>query len=173
MDVSTLYLYALAAAACGVFVSILFSDVIPGVDQIFHPTLILSFVIITSAIGFGLEQLSPLGSILILIISSVIALLVTTLMHIFLFVPMAQAEQSLGFSEQMLEGRSATVIVPIPTEGYGEILLDDVSGRVSKSAVLFEGPALPQGTKVLVIEIKQGVASVVTYPQQWKKEMFT
>ncbi len=38
MDVSTLYLYALAAAACGVFVSILFSDVIPGVDQIFHPT---------------------------------------------------------------------------------------------------------------------------------------
>lgn len=173
MDVSTLYLYALAAAGCGVLLSVVFSDLVPGVDQIFHPTLILSFVILTSAFGFGLEHLTAMSSLMILLLSGFISLILTTLVHLFIFVPLAEAEQSLGFSEQMLEGRSATVILPIPSDGYGEILVDDVSGRVSKSAVLFEGPPLDQGTKVIIIEIKQGVAHVMTYPNQWKEEMFT
>lgn len=173
MDVSTLYLYALAAAACGVLLSVVFSDLIPGIDQIFHPTLILSFVILTSAFGFGLEHLTSLGSLVILLISAGISLILTSLLHLFIFVPLAKAEQSISFSEQTLEGRSAIVILPIPEDGYGEILVDDVSGRIAKSAVLFEGPALAQGTKVIIIEIKQSVAHVMTYPTQWKEEMFS
>ncbi|GIO21683.1 NfeD family protein [Oceanobacillus sp. J11TS1] len=161
-----LYLWVLIIAAILTVVVLLFGDLLDGIFEAFpflHPVLILSFFIFLSAIGYVLEWFMNWPSIVILITASILSIIFVTLLHLFVLVPIRSAEQSWGYSEEDLVGGIGTAIVSIPIDGYGEVMIKRKSGVISKPAVSYDNEEIPQGERVLIIEIKDGVFYVSPY----------
>ena len=164
--IQDLYLWILIIAAILTVVVLLFGDLLDGIFEsvpFLHPVLVLSFFIFLSAIGYVLEWFMNWESIVILIISSILSIIFVTLLHLFVLVPIRSAEQSWGYSEEALMGSVGTAIVSIPIDGYGEVMVQWKSGVISKPAVSYDNKAIPQGERVLIIEIKDGVFYVSPY----------
>jgi membrane protein implicated in regulation of membrane protease activity len=166
----TIYLYGLIISGVLTVLYVLFADVFhfdaPGDGLPFlNPVLIFAFITILSASGYLFERLSSLHSLLILGISAVIAFILVTLLNVFVLVPLSSAEESLVYKESDLRGRIGTVITPIPADGYGEVMIENASGRIAKPAVSFDGKAVPNGTKVLVVQVKDGVLEVTVHQE--------
>ncbi|WP_088049938.1 NfeD family protein [Virgibacillus dakarensis] len=164
----TVYLFGLIIGGGLVFIFILLSDVLEGMfeflsSSIFNPTLILAYVTILSAAGYILEISTSLHSLIIFIISLVLAFVLVVLLNVFVLIPLSSAEASLAYTEEDLIGRVGKVITSIPEEGYGEVVLSGKGGNIAKSAKSFEGQPIAVGTEVLVIDIKGGVVYVSVY----------
>ncbi|MBI0577611.1 NfeD family protein [Neobacillus cucumis] len=166
IPLETIYLYALIISGVLTILYVLFADVFhfhgtgDGGLQFLNPVLIFAFVTILSASGFLLEKLSSLHYGLILGISAVLAFIVVTLLNVFVLIPLSSAEESLVYKESDLRGRIGTVITAIPADGFGEVMIENISGRIAKPASSFDGVAIPNGTKVLVIQVENGVLQV-------------
>lgn len=76
---------------------------------------------------------------------------------------MSKSEESLAYTEDSLKGRIGNVIIPIPKDGFGEVLLESISGRISKPAASFDNEEIAEGKKILVIDVKNGVLYVVPH----------
>ncbi|MNW02683.1 putative membrane protein YuaF [compost metagenome] len=74
--------------------------------------------------------------------------------------PMDRSEMSNGFSMLDLPGKIGEVTVPIPAEGYGEVMVKFGAGNSLHTASSFDKQLLPAGIKVVVVEVKDGVALV-------------
>lgn len=160
------YFFVLVLMAAITFLYLFFGDVTEAIGEgipFLHPTLILAFVTLASATGFFLEWLTDVNSFLILFISLVIALILDALIYFFVLVPMASAEVSLAYTDEQLAGQVATVIIPIPTDGYGEILIETVNGNLAKRATGLENEEVEYGKTVLVVEVKDGTFYVKEY----------
>ena len=59
------------------------------------------------------------------------------------------------------------MIIPIPVDGYGEVIISNTSGTISKSAVSVDGTEIKEGSEVVVIYVKDGV--LVVSPYEYKK----
>ncbi|MDY0396181.1 hypothetical protein RWE15_19770 [Virgibacillus halophilus] len=128
-----------------------------------NPVIILAFIIFFSATGYILEWATGLSSWIIMAVSAVISLALTTVLHVFVLVPLASAEESLGYTEESLVGRVGKLIISIPENGFGEIFIQSKSGIISKPAASYEQRAIQEGRRVLVLETRQGVLYVVPY----------
>jgi len=170
IPLETIYLYGLIISGVLTFVYVLFADVFhfhglgDGLDFL-NPVLIFAFVTILSANGYLFERLSSLHYLLILGISAVAALIVVSLLNVFVLVPLSGAEESLVYKESDLQGRVGTVITSIPVDGFGEVMIDSTSGRIAKPALSFDGDSIPNGTSVLVVQVKNGVLEVTVHHQ--------
>lgn len=74
--------------------------------------------------------------------------------------PMRNAETSTAFSHRGLIGRTGEVIVPVPAAGCGEVLLSTVGGVTNQIAESFDGEPIQGGTKVVVVETRDGALLV-------------
>jgi membrane protein implicated in regulation of membrane protease activity len=170
IPLETIYLYGLIISGVLTLIYVLFADVFhfhgfgDGLDFL-NPVLIFAFVTLLSASGYLFERLSSLHYLLILGISSVAALIVVTLLNVFVLVPLSGAEESLVYKESDLRGRIGTVITTIPVDGYGEVMIDSTSGRIAKPASSFDGDTIPSGTNVLVVQVENGVLQVTVHHQ--------
>ncbi|KAB7669374.1 hypothetical protein F9279_11135 [Bacillus sp. B1-b2] len=158
---SSIYLTILIGSGCCILLTIFLSDIFSVDIGILNPTLILAFFSILSAGGYIMEKYTSIHSWLILLISTAIAVIISIILHFFVFVPLANAEESLVYTEESLKGRIARVIVSIPKDGYGEILIESYSGNISKTATSFYNEEIPYGTETVIIEIRSNVAYVV------------
>ena len=61
------------------------------------------------------------------------------------------------------------MIVPIPVDGFGEIVIEGVNGMISKRATSYHNIEIPYDAQVLIIEMREGTAFVAVY----EKEGFT
>ncbi|ETI68051.1 NfeD family protein [Neobacillus vireti] len=171
IPLETIYLYGLIIAGILTVLYVLFADVFhfhgtgDGGLHFLNPVLIFAFVTIMSASGYLFEKLSSLHYLLILGISAVAAFIVVTLLNVFVLVPLSSAEESLVYKESDLQGRIGTVITSIPADGYGEVIIESTSGRIAKPAVSFDGDQIPNGTSVLVVQVKDGVLQVTVHHQ--------
>ncbi|PAE19441.1 hypothetical protein CHH80_16835 [Bacillus sp. 7504-2] len=168
-SIQSVYLITLIIAGALTLLYILFSDLFEGLTELIpfiNPALILAFITFFSASGYLFELLTSLNSIIVIIISILIALLLDTLLNIFVLIPLSSAEESLVYSTNSLRGRIGKVIIPIPEDGFGEVMLKNASGTVAKSAVSFKGESIEEGQHVLVIEVKNGVLHVVPHETQ-------
>jgi membrane protein implicated in regulation of membrane protease activity len=171
VPLATIYLYGLTIAGVLTVVYVLFADVLhfhgasDGPLQFLNPVLVFAFVTVLSASGYLFERISTLHYLLILAISAVIAFIVVTLLNVFVLIPLSSAEESLAYKESDLQGRIGTVITPIPADGFGEVMIDSISGRIAKPASSFDGESIPNGTSVLVIRVKNGVLEVSVHHQ--------
>lgn len=168
MPITTVYLYALIISGVLTFLYVLFADVFhfdTGDLHFLNPVLILAFITFLSASGYLFERLSSLHYLLILGISAVISFILVTLLNVFVLVPLSSAEESLVYKESDLRGRIGKVITPIPADGYGEVIIENASGRIAKPATSFDGGAIPNDTKVLVIQVKNGVLEVTVHQE--------
>lgn len=171
VEIQTIYLVTLIVAGCITVIYILFSDFLDGIlDAIvfINPAVILAFITITSASGYLMEQFSPLSSIWVFIISCILSAILSTLLYLFILVPLKSAEVSLAYTDQSLEGQIGRVIVPIPKDGYGEIVIETAAGIISKRATGFDNEAIDYNDEILIIEVKEGTLHVKKYQSPFK-----
>ncbi|MFC7370946.1 NfeD family protein [Fictibacillus iocasae] len=164
-SLSTLYLGGLILFGCLTLLYVLIGDVMEAAGEWFNPTLTLSFLTFFSAAGYLMESLTSINSGVIAAVSAVSSGLLSAMLHVFVLVPIATAEESLAYIESDLRGRTGKVITGIPADGFGEILIPGISGHISKTAVSYNNVLIPQGTEVLVIEAEKGIAKVMPYEQ--------
>lgn len=163
-----IYLFGLIIGGLLTLLYILFSDILEGIfeaipDGVFNPTLIFSFVTIFSATGYLFEKLSTINSFIILIIAVILSLFLVILLNLFILVPLKSAEESIVLTEDDLKGRLGKVIISIPEDGFGEVVIEGNSGTLSMSAKSFDDHPIPYDKEVLVIDVKESVLYVKSY----------
>lgn len=173
-ELQTIYLTVLIVFGCITILYILFSDLLDGAFEgipFIDPAVILSFITLFSASAYLLEKFSPLSSMFVVIISSVISAMFSALIYFFILVPLKSAEVSLAYTEESLGGQVGKVIVPIPQNGYGEIVIETAGGVISKRAAGFNNETIDYDEEVLIIEVKDGTVYVKKYdsPLQYKQ----
>lgn len=165
-SLETIYLTILIVIGCCTVLYMLFADLADAsVDGIpfFDPALILSFITFTVAAAYLLEYFTSVGSVAIFIIALFVSALCTTLLYYFLLVPLRSAEVSLAYTDESLEGQLGKVIVPVPVDGFGEIVIETVNGLISKRATGFKNEEIPYDAQVLIIEVRESTAYVTLY----------
>lgn len=170
MPIETIYLILLIVSGSLTVLYLFFGDVLEGIAEatgFLNPVLILAFITFFSAGGYILEKITSLNSFIIMIIAALASVLLDVLLNVFVLVPMASAEQSLTYTEKSLEGRVGKIIISIPENGYGEVVIESYSGMISKPAASFEGMPIGEGEEVLVIEVKSGVLYVMPYQKSF------
>lgn len=166
--IQSIYLYTLIISGSLIILYLFFGDIIEGVAEsssFLNPVLVLSFLTFMSASGYLLEAVTELNSIFILVIAAISSLILDTLLNVFVLIPLSKSEESLVYTEDSLKGRLGNVIIPIPENGFGEVLIESISGRISKPAASFDNENIEEGKKVLVIDVKHGVLYVVPHNQ--------
>ncbi len=141
-------------------------DVVDGVGEgipFFNPTVILAFLTFFAAIGLIIETFTSLNSILIGIISAIISLVLDILLYYFILIPLKSAEVSMAYTEESLGGQVGRVIVPIPIDGFGEVIIETVNGIISKRATSYDNVAIPYDARVLIVEVSNGTLFVREY----------
>lgn len=166
LSIEAFYLSILISAGVITLLYLLFGDFLEGIVEatgFLNPTLILAFVTFTSATGYIFELLTSLNHLLIISISVIIAIILDVFLNVFVLIPLSRAEESLVYTTQSLRGRVGDVIIPIPVDGFGEVIIKSASGTISKSAASFENKPITEGEKVLIVEVKDGVLKVLPY----------
>jgi membrane protein implicated in regulation of membrane protease activity len=164
----TIYLYVLVISGAVTILYLFFGDFLGGVMEgipFINPILIFSFMSIFSASSYLAEVFTILNSGIIAGFSALLAIILVTLLNVFVLIPLSNAEETLVYKESDLRGRIGTVITAVPVDGYGEVLIESVSGRIAKPAVSFTKTEIPYGKKVLVIDIVNGVLQVKVYEE--------
>ncbi|WP_285765985.1 NfeD family protein [Peribacillus sp. SI8-4] len=168
VPVETIYLYGLIIFGGLTFLFILFHDIFSGLEMpdIFNPTLIFSFLTVFFASGFLLESLTGLNSAMNAVISLLLALSIVTLLNVFVLIPISSAEESLTFHDNDLRGRVGRVLTSVPVDGFGEVLIESISGSIAKTAASYKNEEIVSDTKVLIIEVKNGVIYVMPHENE-------
>ncbi|HEY4622929.1 hypothetical protein MKX47_05725 [Solibacillus sp. FSL R7-0668] len=164
-----IYLIILIVIGCCTVLYLFFADIADvSLDTIpiFDPAIILSFITFTAAAGYIFERFTSFTSLIILGIAFFIASIFTALLYFFLLVPLRSAEVSLAYTDASLESQVARVIVPIPLDGFGEIVIEGVNGIISKRAASYHHVEIPYDTQVLIIEVRDGTAFVAIYENE-------
>ncbi|MFC0296868.1 NfeD family protein [Geobacillus jurassicus] len=162
------YGWVLVVSALLTVLYFFFSDVLDGLfdlpdHPLFSPQLVLSFFIVASAVGLLAEMYTSWPSRWIALLGVGTALVVVLLLHFFVFLPLRSAEASLGYTDADLEGSLAKVIVPVPPDGFGEILISRKSGAVAKAAKSLHREEIAAGEEVVIVQMENGVAVVARH----------
>ncbi|WP_337189418.1 hypothetical protein [Ureibacillus xyleni] len=163
---ASIYLTVMIVAGCVTIIYLLFSEIFDGVFEgipFIDPAVILSFLTIGSAAGFLLEKFTSLSTLFTFILASMISAGISALIYFFLLVPIRSAESSLAYTEESLCGQVGRVIVPIPVDGFGEVVIESVNGIITKRATGFDNEAIDYDEEVLIIEAKEGTIYVKKY----------
>lgn len=149
---------------CGVLfalLTILVGDLL-HLDQVpfLNPMVVVGGATIFGAAGVMFTKYTTFTAGLILFFSFFIALLVSVATYFLYVKRMRNAETSLGFSITELRGRIAEVNTTIPGRGYGEVVVNMGIGLTHQMAASFDGEILPQGTRVVVVEVKENTLFV-------------
>ncbi|WP_332651446.1 NfeD family protein [Lysinibacillus sp. 54212] len=167
---ATIYLTVLIVIGLCTILYLFFSDLTDGVAEgipFFDPAVILAFISITAAGGYLLETFTTISHFINFLLAAVASSILSALLYYFLLVPMRTAEVSLAYTDESLAGQTGKVIVPIPIDGFGEIIIESINGVISKRAASFDQTEIPYDQEVLIIEIKEGTVYVTAYESAW------
>ena len=166
MPIVQVYLYLLIISAITTLIYVFLSDVADGIGEgnpFLDPAVVLSFITFAAAAGYIMELTVNWNSGLILTVALGISFVLDLLLYFFVLLPLASAEVSLAYTEESLMGQVGRVIVPIPIDGFGEIVIETVNGLISKRAIGYENTAIEYDKEVLIIEVKNGTFIVKEY----------
>ncbi|SDF95367.1 NfeD-like C-terminal, partner-binding [Fontibacillus panacisegetis] len=150
-------------------ISTLFGDLLGGwLEGVFDflsadflkPIISASAITTFGGSGILLSRYTNINSIAVLIISILIALLLSVIIYFAYVKPMENSENSVGFSNSELPGKLGEVTVPIPSNGYGEVMIKMVSGNTLHIASSWDGRDIPVGTLIVVVNTQDGVVQV-------------
>ena len=166
MPIVQVYLVVLIIAGLATLLYIFFSDMAEGIGEVspfLDPAVVLSFITFVAAVGYILELVTAWNSGIILVIALATAFVLDLLLYFFILLPLRSAEVSMAYTDESLLGQVGKVIVPVPVDGFGEIVIETVNGLISKRAAGYENTAIEYGKEVLVIEVKNGTFIVKEY----------
>jgi len=127
---------------------------------VIQPLTLMSGLTIFGGSGIVLLQFSALTMTIVVLASLGLAIVGVIIVYFVYVKPMANAESSIGYSIYDLVGKEAQVVVPIPAEGYGEVMVKTVGGVVSHTAASFGKVEIDGERSVVVIEVQDGVLLV-------------
>ncbi|MFF2909085.1 protease [Paenibacillus sp. NPDC057934] len=171
----TLYLGCLALGVIFAIVSVLVGDLIgSALDGIFdivsfdflNPTVVAGAVTVFGGAGILLTRYSTLDDGPIVALSLLTAAFMGVLLFLGFVKPMDKSQTSNGFSMQELPGMIGEITVPIPAKGYGEIMVKFGAGNSLHTASSFDHRPLLAGTKVVVVDVNEGVALVSEFEER-------
>lgn len=165
-----IYLVVLIFVGLGTILYMFFGDVADGIGEglpILNPSVILSFITMVAAAGYILEKLAWFSSGINIVVALILGAILSTLFYLFILVPLKSADVSLAYTEESLGGQLGRVIVPIPIDGYGEVVIESASGMISKRAAGFDNEAIDYDTTVLIVEVKEGTVFVKEYEKKF------
>lgn len=137
-------------------------------DQVawLHPMVLVGGITSFGGSGLLLTYFSRFAKTEIALLAAVIAVVLSCLMYFMYVKPMRDCENSTGFFNADLIGRTGEVTVPIPANGFGEVLIRIGAGNTNQTAASQEQEDLPAGTQIVVAQIKEGVLYVYRDNQQ-------
>jgi len=167
-SIEQLYFYILIFCTIVSVVLFLIGDILQF-DGPVDPVLIVPWVAFVSLFGYLGETLTKSSSFWIFIFSIVLSSIIVFLLNFYVLIPLKNSESTISVSEKTLEGRTATVITPIPIHGMGEITISNVTGTMSRPAACYKEQEnqINKGEEVLIIEIKERVCYVVPYKENF------
>ncbi|CAI6022307.1 protease [Cohnella sp. JJ-181] len=128
--------------------------------DLFEPVVLAGGITIFGGAGLLLDRYAPLASGGVYACAAAAAVLGALAMHFVYVRPMRDSENSVAYSIRDLEGKRAEVITSIPAVGYGEVLVRVGAGNANHIAESFDKEALAEGTKVVVVRVKDDVLGV-------------
>lgn len=175
VGLEVLFLSCLVIGVLYALVSVVLGDLIGGAlggaldflsldgHHWFQPVTLAGGVTVFGGAGLLLERYTSLGSGTAVALSLLIAAL-SSLAIFFLYVkPMENSENSTGYSMRELVGKMGEVLVTIPPAGCGEVLVKVGAGHTNHIAESFDGVPIPSGSRVVIIEVKEGTLSVAEF----------
>lgn len=168
--IDQLYWWVLIIAGIGTFIYMLFSDAFEMFDGWFNPAVILSFLALGSGIGLILNALAHVSPVIGLVVALVGSLALTTLLYLFVLLPLSDAEESIGLTDESLIGLVGRLTVPIPEGGFGEVMIETVTGSVLKTAQSLDGTPISTDRRVIIIEVNKNIAIVMEYDEPTIRE---
>lgn len=165
----TLYWSLLAGGVIFALISVLLGDLLSQAVDGFLDFLSLDFLqpmvlatTITSLGGAGilLSKYTSLGTLFVLLVSAVIAILLSVIVYFAYVKPMQNSENSTGFSIHDLQSKMGHVTVPIPSQGFGEVLIRIGAGHTNQIAASFEQQDISEGARVVVVEVRDDILYV-------------
>lgn len=140
----------------------IFGDILDGVldggfeifsFDFFKPIVIVSGITVFGASGYLLTSYLSLNFLPIIIISILLGI-ITGILVVFVYVrPMKKVENSNSYKLSDLEGKIAEVITPIPSKGYGEVIIKIGASVVNHTAMSYDKVEIQRGEKVVVIDV--------------------
>ncbi|MDU4696724.1 MAG: protease [Paenibacillus sp.] len=125
------------------------------------PIITASAITAFGGAGILLDRYTGLGKGGVLILAIVAAVLLSAVVYFAYVRPMENSENSTGFSEAELPGKVGEVTVPIPAQGFGEVMVKLVGGNTLHIASSWDRKEIPAGTVVVVVETtKDGTVQV-------------
>lgn len=168
----TLYLACLIGGILYAIVNVIFGEWIGqaldglfdflshGGHSLIQPTALVGSITVFGGAGIMLTRYTSLGWGVVLLLSALIALAAGAGVFFLYVRPMEQSENSIAFSLNSLSGSLAEVLVSIPGEGYGEVLVKVGAGVTNQIAASYEGVPISAGSRVVVVEVKEGTLLV-------------
>lgn len=162
--IEQIFLYGLIVIGLITILYVLFADALDALDTGFlNPTTILSFLLFICAAGFFLLKLTNWSNEVVIIAALIISGILTFLLYFFVLIPLASAEVSTAYTNESLQGQVGRVIIPIPANGFGEIVIETVNGIISKRAAGYDNEEIDYDKQVLIIDVNNGTFLVKEY----------
>lgn len=178
----TIYLYGFIIITILTVIYIFFGDIFESVfsfggGSTSIVTLLLSFLAMLCGFSYIGEYVLSLDSIVIFILSLCISLIGVFIMKILILKPIAESEQNTVHGMEEFIGCRGEVIITIPKEGFGEVLISSKFGSNAIPAKTVGKQDILQGTQVMIEGVQDGVLLVRNIAHSLKnqsgKEEFT
>jgi membrane protein implicated in regulation of membrane protease activity len=139
-------------------------DALDGFDLL-DPLSLVGGVTVFGGAGVVLTETTDLAPGTGAALAALIGLALAIAMHFVYVRPMKRSENSTGFSLREYHGKLGEVITAIPAAGYGEVIVKMGASNTFRTAASFEGKPIPRGTRVVVVEIRDGDLLVTPFDE--------
>jgi membrane protein implicated in regulation of membrane protease activity len=167
----SIYLICIGVGLLYSFITLFFGDSVTdwlhGVHlPALQPILWVSGLTAFGGVGFLLSRLTSFSVPTILALAFLGGAALAVAAYFIWVEPMSQAETSTGYSMLQLVGRVGEVWTTIPANGLGEVLISMVSGTTNNMAASLTNEPIKEGTRVLVVEVREHVLYVTPLQNQ-------
>jgi len=128
--------------------------------QWLQPTAVVGAITMFGGAGLLLHRYSPLAGVVLVVVALLIGIVAGIGVYFLYIRPMERSENSTGYSIKDLSGTMAEVLVPIPSRGFGEVMVKIGGGHANHIAASFDGEDIADGARVVVVEVKDGTLFV-------------
>jgi len=132
----------------------------------FQPTVLLSGLTVCGGAGILLTRYTGMNNAAVFILALLCALVVAAAVYFFYVKPMENSENSVAYSMRDLVGKVAEVSVPIPANGFGEVMVKVGAGNTNHIAASFDKTDIQSGAKVVTVEVVDGTLYVTCFDKQ-------
>ncbi len=140
-------------------------DGFDGLGEFLDPLSFVGGLTVFGGAGVLLEEVTDLGTGATAGLAALVGLGLAVAMHFVYVKPMKRSENSTGFSMREYHGKLGEVITAIPATGFGEVLVRMGASNTFQTAGSFGGEPIPRGTRVVVVEVRDGDLLVTPFDE--------